>query len=51
MMGSSETIFYTMSIYFGAIGVKKSRHTLTSALIAHMAGVIASVVVCRMIFG
>jgi spore maturation protein B len=51
MMGSSETIFYTMAIYFGAIGVKKSRHTLTSALIAHMAGVIASVVVCRMIFG
>lgn len=50
MMGSSETIFYTMAIYFGAIGVKKSRHTLTCALIAHMAGVIASVVVCRMIF-
>ncbi len=50
MMGSSETIFYTMAIYFGAIGVKKSRHTLTCALIAHLAGVIASVMVCRMIF-
>lgn len=50
MMGSSETIFYTMAIYFGAVGVKKSRHTLTCALIAHLAGVIASVMVCRMIF-
>lgn len=50
MMGSSETIFYTMAIYFGAIGVKKSRHTLTCALIAHMAGVMAAVMVCRMIF-
>lgn len=50
MMGSSETIFYTMAIYFGAIGIKKSRHTLTCALIAHLAGVIASVMVCRIIF-
>ncbi|WP_432406327.1 spore maturation protein [Wukongibacter sp. M2B1] len=50
MMGSSETIFYTMAIYFGAVGIKKSRHTLTCALIAHLAGVIASVVICRMIF-
>ncbi len=50
MMGSSETIFYTMAIYFGAIGVKKSRHTLTCALISHLAGVIAAVIVCRMIF-
>ncbi|SHK16983.1 spore maturation protein [Paramaledivibacter caminithermalis] len=50
MMGSSETIFYTMAIYFGAIGIKKSRHTLSCALIAHIAGVIASAVACRIIF-
>ena len=50
MMGSSETIFYTMAIYFGAVGVKKSRHTLACALIAHLAGVIASALVCKMIF-
>lgn len=50
MMGSSETIFYTMAIYFGAIGVKKARHTLACALIAHLAGVVASVVICRMVF-
>lgn len=50
MMGSSETIFYTMAIYFGAIGIKKSRHTLACALIAHLAGVIAAVTICRVIF-
>lgn len=50
MMGSSETIFYTMAIYFGTIGVKKSRHTLICALIAHLGGVVASVVVCSIIF-
>lgn len=51
MMGSSETIVYTMAIYFGAIGVKNSRHTLGAALISHLAGTIASVVVCSIIFG
>ncbi len=51
MMGSSETIVYTMAVYFGAIGVKNSRHTLPAALISHLAGTIASVVVCSIIFG
>ncbi|WP_432662247.1 spore maturation protein [Wukongibacter baidiensis] len=50
MMGSSETIFYTMAIYFGAVGIKKARHTLFCAMIAHLAGVIASVMVCKWIF-
>ncbi|ABR46339.1 nucleoside recognition domain protein [Alkaliphilus metalliredigens QYMF] len=45
MMGSAETIFYTMAVYFGAIGVQRSRHTVPAALIAHFASVIASVVV------
>lgn len=34
MMGSTETTFYTMTIYYGTIGIKKSRHTLPSALCA-----------------
>lgn len=50
MMGSSETIFYTMAIYFGAIGIKNSRHTLLCAMISHIAGVIAAVVICKNIF-
>ncbi|AOY75484.1 spore maturation protein [Clostridium formicaceticum] len=50
MMGSAETIFYTMAVYFGAIGVKYSRHTVLAALLSHFAAIIASVVICRMIF-
>ncbi|EOD01073.1 Spore maturation protein B [Caldisalinibacter kiritimatiensis] len=51
MMGSAETIFYTMAIYFGAVGIKNSRHTLKAALLSHLAAVIASVVICRIVFG
>lgn len=51
MMGSAETIFYTMAIYFGAIGVKNTRHTLTAALLSHLAAIIASVVICNVVFG
>lgn len=51
MMGSAETIVYTMAVYFGAVGIKNSRHTLPSALVSHLAGTIASVVACSIIFG
>lgn len=51
MMGSTETVFYTMSVYYGAVGIKKMRHTLSCALIAHLTGVIASCIICRIVFG
>lgn len=44
MMSSSETIFYTMSIYFMTIKVKKTRWTLAGALVATFAGMTASVI-------
>lgn len=50
MMGSAETIFYTMAVYFGAVSIKNSRHTLMAALISHIAAVLASVVICSYIF-
>lgn len=50
MMGSTETIFYTMALYFGTIGVKKSKHTLLCALISHLVGIIAAVMVCKIVF-
>ena len=43
MMSCTETIFYTMSVYFLAAKVKKTRYTLTGALLATVAGIIASV--------
>ncbi len=47
MMGCTETVFYTMSIYFMVAGVKKTRYTLTGALLATLAGIASSVFLVR----
>lgn len=44
MMSSTETIFYTMSVYFMSVKIKKSRYTLAGAMLATLAGTIASVI-------
>ncbi|NLJ40074.1 MAG: spore maturation protein [Clostridiales bacterium] len=51
MMGSTETIFYTLSLYFGAVGIKKARYTLIGSLLADIAGVAASIIICTLVFG
>ncbi len=51
MMGSSETIFYTLALYFGSVGIQKTRFTLPVALIASLVSVIGSIVACRLLFG
>lgn len=43
MMGCTETVFYTMSVYYMSVGIKKTRWTLPGALTATAAGVIASI--------
>lgn len=48
MMSSTETIFYTMSVYFMTAKIKKSRYTLAGALLATLAGTVASVVLAGM---
>lgn len=50
MMGSAETILYTMAVYFGAVGIKNGRHTLGAALFSHLVSMIASIVICRIVF-
>lgn len=50
MMGSSETIFYTLALYFGSVGVKKTRYTLPMSLLACAVSVIASIAICRVWF-
>lgn len=50
MMGSTETIFYTISVYFGACQIKNIRHSLPAALIAHLVGSVAAVYICYMFF-
>ena len=43
MMGSTETTFYTVAVYFGAVGIKKLRHTIKSALLADVTGMLLAV--------
>ena len=50
MVGSSETTFYVLSVYFGAVGVKKFRHSLCAGVFADIIGIIAAVLVARWLF-
>ena len=47
MVGSSETILYTCSVYLAAAGVKKARHALPAALLAWLAGALAAAYFCK----
>lgn len=51
MMGSTETTFYTLAVYYGAVGIKDVRFTVKAALLADLTGMLASVWVCRLFFG
>lgn len=50
IMSSTETVFYTMSVYFMSAKIKKTRYTLAGALFASLVGIIASIVITKMIF-
>jgi spore maturation protein SpmA len=47
--GSTETTFYVAAVYFGSVGIKQTRHAIPAGLMGDLAGVIASVVICRMV--
>jgi len=50
MMGSTETTFYTVAVYFGAAKIKKSRYAIPAALTGDTIGWIASAVTVRLLF-
>ena len=50
MVGCSETTFYVLTVYFGAVGIKKFRHALLAGLIADFAGILAAVFVSYLVF-
>jgi spore maturation protein B len=50
MMSSTETIFYTLAVYFMAAGVKKTRYTLLGCLLTTLTGIIVSVVMTKLVF-
>ena len=47
MLGSSETIFYTLAVYFGATAVKKGRYTLLAGMAAYISGTAAALILCK----
>jgi len=47
IFGSTETTFYVVAVYFGAVGVKATRHAIPAGLLADLTGIIASVIICR----
>ena len=51
MLGSTETTFYTIAVYFGAAGVKKTRYAIPAALTADLAGFMAAALAVRVFFG
>ena len=51
MMGTTETTFYVLAVYFGSVNIKKSRHALLAGLTADAAGIMAAVVYTYAVFG
>ena len=50
MVGCSETTFYVLTVYFGAVGITKFRHALLSGLIADFAAIVATVIISNIMF-
>ncbi len=51
IQGSTETTFYVLAVYFGAVGIKNIRHAAGCGIMADFAGVIASILICYWFFG
>lgn len=49
IMGTTETIFYTVTVYFGAIKIKKSRHTIWAAIMADMVAIIMAIIMVKIL--
>ncbi|GAB3052605.1 spore maturation protein [Virgibacillus ainsalahensis] len=51
MQGSTDTTLYILTIYFGAVGIKKMRYALKVGLVADLIGILASIVIVGLVFG
>lgn len=51
LQGSTETTFYVLAVYYGAVQIRRVRHTVAAALSADLAGIIAAVAICLYLFG
>ena len=48
--GSTETTFYVLAVYFGAVGIRKARHAVLSGIVADICSLVTAIVVCRLVF-
>jgi spore maturation protein SpmB len=51
LQGSSDTTFYVIAVYFGAVSIKDTRYAVGAMLLADLVGIITSIVLCYMFFG
>ena len=51
MQGSTDTTFYILAVYFGSVGIRKTRHAVTCGLIADFSGTITAILLCYLFFG
>jgi len=49
--GSAETTFYVVAVYFGSVNVTRTRHAIPAGLLADLAGIVAAIAFCRLLFG
>lgn len=49
MIGSTETTFYVIAVYFGVASIRRTRHAVPAGLIADFVGIVASIIVCRLL--
>ena len=49
--GATDTTFYILAVYFGSVGVRKTRHAVTCGLLADLAGIISAIFICYLFFG
>ena len=51
MQGSTDTTFYILTVYFGSVGIRKVRYSLTVGLLSDLTGFLAAVLICKLVFG
>ena len=49
--GSTDTTFYIIAVYFGSVGISRTRHAVTCGLLADFAGMLAAIGICYLFFG
>jgi len=51
LQGSSDTTFYVIAVYFGAVGIKNTRYSIGAMLLADLVGIVTAILLCYMFFG